>query len=39
MVEDWARRNGVPATVVGREVDEWDAAKLLADQLQLVGAQ
>lgn len=34
MVEDWARQAGVPAIVVGREIDEWDAAKLLADQLQ-----
>jgi succinyl-CoA synthetase beta subunit len=33
MVQAWADRVGVPATVVGREVDEWDAAKLLADVL------
>jgi succinyl-CoA synthetase beta subunit len=33
MVQEWADRAGVPATVVGREVDEWDAAKLLADAL------
>ena len=38
MVEEWARRGGVPATVVGREVDEWDAAKLLAERLELAVA-
>jgi succinyl-CoA synthetase beta subunit len=33
IVEQWASDNGIPATVVGREVDEWDAAKMLADVL------
>jgi succinyl-CoA synthetase beta subunit len=33
MVEDWAQRTGNPADVVGREVDEWDAARMLADKL------
>lgn len=33
IVEDWARRNDVPAQVVGRELHEWQAAQLLADVL------
>lgn len=33
IVEEWAREAGVPATVVGREVDEWEAARMLADLL------
>lgn len=33
MVEEWAARTGAKATVVGREIDEWDAAGLLADAL------
>jgi succinyl-CoA synthetase beta subunit len=33
MVQEWAEQTGVPAVVVGREVDEWDAARMLADQL------
>jgi succinyl-CoA synthetase beta subunit len=33
IVSAWAERNGVPATVVGREIDEWDAAAMLADTL------
>lgn len=33
IVEEWARETGVPATVVGREVDEWEAARMLADLL------
>ncbi len=33
MVQEWADRTGVPAKVVGREIDEWDAAQLLADVL------
>lgn len=33
LVEQWARAGGIPATVVGREVDEWEAARLLADLL------
>jgi len=33
MVEEWAQRTGTPADVVGREVDEWDAAQMLADKL------
>jgi succinyl-CoA synthetase beta subunit len=33
MVQDWAQRTGNPADVVGREVDEWDAARMLADKL------
>jgi succinyl-CoA synthetase beta subunit len=32
-VEEWAQRTGTPADVVGREVDEWDAARMLADKL------
>jgi succinyl-CoA synthetase beta subunit len=34
IVEEWAAAEGVPATVLGREVDEWDAAQALADQLR-----
>jgi len=33
VVEEWARRTEAPAIVVGREVDEWEAARLLADVL------
>jgi succinyl-CoA synthetase beta subunit len=33
VVEEWARRTEAPAVVVGREVDEWEAARLLADVL------
>ena len=33
IVEAWAAAERVPATVVGREVDEWQAAQLLADVL------
>jgi succinyl-CoA synthetase beta subunit len=33
MVQAWADEHGVPAIVVGREVDEWDAAQLLADDI------
>lgn len=33
LVEAWAREERVPATVVGREVDEWQAAALLAGAL------
>jgi succinyl-CoA synthetase beta subunit len=33
MVQDWADRAGIAAVVVGREVDEWEAARMLADQL------
>ncbi|MGH2802443.1 MAG: ATP-grasp domain-containing protein [Thermoleophilaceae bacterium] len=33
IVEAWAEQTGVPATVVGREVDEWEAAELLAAAL------
>lgn len=33
MVQEWADRTGVPAVVIGREVDEWDAARMLADVL------
>jgi succinyl-CoA synthetase beta subunit len=33
VMQEWADRTGVPAKVVGREVDEWDAAQLLADVL------
>jgi succinyl-CoA synthetase beta subunit len=34
IMQAWADRVGVPAKVVGRELDEWDAAKLLADVLE-----
>ena len=37
MVEEWAARTGAAATVVGREIDEWDAARLLADRLEKGG--
>lgn len=33
IVERWAEQHAVPATVVGRELDEWEAARLLADRL------
>jgi len=33
MIAEWAARAGVEATIVGREVDEWEAAALLARQL------
>jgi succinyl-CoA synthetase beta subunit len=33
IVEAWARDENVPAVVVGREVDEWQAAELLAGVL------
>lgn len=33
IVEAWARANDIPARVVGRELHEWEAARLLADLL------
>lgn len=33
MIREWAQRAGVEATVVGREVDEWEAAEMLAREL------
>jgi succinyl-CoA synthetase beta subunit len=33
IVQAWADEQDVPAIVVGREVDEWDAARLLADDI------
>ena len=33
IVEAWAAKHGVPATIVGRELHEWQAAQLLADAL------
>lgn len=38
MVQEWVDRAGVPADVVGRELDEWEAARLLADRLAARGA-
>jgi len=38
IVEEWGAAEGVPATVLGREVDEWDAARALADLLREGGA-
>jgi succinyl-CoA synthetase beta subunit len=37
MVQAWADEHGVPAIVVGREVDEWEAARLLADDITARG--
>jgi succinyl-CoA synthetase beta subunit len=34
MIRAWALEAGVDATVVGREVDEWEAAALLARELE-----
>jgi succinyl-CoA synthetase beta subunit len=39
IVEAWAAEHGVPATVVGREVDEWQAAELLAQVLAAGGVR
>ena len=33
MIRAWALEAGVDATVVGREVDEWEAAAMLAREL------
>ena len=33
IVEAWAAKHDVPATIVGRELHEWEAAQLLADAL------
>jgi succinyl-CoA synthetase beta subunit len=33
IVETWAAENAVPATVLGREADEWQAARALATAL------
>jgi succinyl-CoA synthetase beta subunit len=33
MVKAWAAKVGAPATVLGREVDEWQAAAILAREL------
>jgi succinyl-CoA synthetase beta subunit len=33
IVQEWAQRTGTRADVVGREVDEWEAAQMLADML------
>ncbi len=32
-VQDWVARSGVEAAVLGREVDEWEAARALAERL------
>jgi succinyl-CoA synthetase beta subunit len=37
MIREWAARAGVPATIVGRELDEWEAAALLARELGVQG--
>lgn len=34
MIKAWAAEKGVAATVVGREIDEWEAAELLARVLE-----
>lgn len=34
MIRAWAAEEGVDATVVGREVDEWEAAAMLAQELE-----
>jgi len=34
MIKAWAAENGVNATVVGREFDEWEAAEMLARELR-----
>ncbi len=36
MIKEWAAGAGVDATIVGREVDEWEAAAMLARELGTV---
>jgi succinyl-CoA synthetase beta subunit len=39
MIRAWAAEVGVDATVVGREVDEWEAAEMLARELENMGVE